>query len=180
MQFNLAPILIFNGYYPSTASGYVLVSDHSRGALDISNERFEKTVQIANGTTRKFVIANKRSLSLQWTDLPTTAEMTVDNGMGAANLQLFYNNNYNNPITAYLFTDNRVTASGTPSSSGMVINSASGGKLTTMPTASSNAQTISMYIESFSCVVKKRHYGGGSASTGYYDLWDASMTLKEI
>lgn len=179
MPFQLSPLIILQGYYPSTSSAYFMLSDHSREPLSITNEKIEKSVQLANGLTRKYVVSNKNTFSLQWNDLPSTSAMTVDNGAGAANLELFYDLNYNNTITAYLFRDKPFSGSGTALSSGLVIPSTASGKVTFMPTASVNAELLTMYIDSYSATIKKRYYGGGSASTGYYDLWDVSMTLKE-
>ena len=107
--------------------------------------------------------------------------MTVDNGAGAADLQRFYNNNYGIPVTAYVFSDNPSASAGTALSTGLVISPASAGQVTTMPTASgTNSTSASFFIDSFSITINKRFYGGGTASTGKYDLWDVSMSFKEV
>jgi hypothetical protein len=179
MAFQLAPAIILKGYYPSTASSYFMLSDHSRAPFQLSFDRYEKSVQMANGDTRKFVVAGKRSLSLSWTNLPSSSSVTVDYGAGAKDLQLFYNNNYNTTLTGYLFAD--LAGLGTASSGGLVINPAAGGSVTTMPTASpTNSTSVNFYIDSFSITVNKRYYGGGTVATGKYDLWDVSMALKEV
>ena len=180
MAFQLAPAIFLRGLYPSTAAtNYFMLSDHSRAPFQLGFERYEKSVQMANGDTRKFVVAGKRNLSLSWSSLPTTASMTVDNGAGARDLQLFYNNNYNTTLTGYIFAD--LAGSGTALSTGLVINPAAGGSVTTMPTASpTNSTSVNFYIDSFSITVNKRYYGGGTAITGKYDLWDVSLTLKEV
>lgn len=173
MQFNLAPAVILNGYYPSTSLSNFMLSDHSRSPLDISYDRFEKSVQLANGLTRKYVVATKRSISLSWDDLPSTASATVDNGAGAYELQKFYDNNYNNSITVTTYTDQ---GSGTPLFTGLVLSS-SYPVLTSTPSTPGASWTG--YIDSFSCNINKRYYGNGTASGGRYDLWNVSMTLKE-
>ena len=179
MAFQLAPAVILKGNYPSTASSYFMLSDHSRAPFQLGFDRYEKSVQMANGETRKYVISGKRSLSLSWTSLPSSSSVTVDYGAGAKDLQLFYNNNYAVPITAYIFAD--LAGLGTASSGGLVINPAAGGSVTTPPTASpTNSTAINFYIDSFSITVNKRYYGGGTVATGKYDLWDVSLGLKEV
>jgi hypothetical protein len=173
MAFQLAPAVILNGYYPTTSAASFMLSDHSRGAIDVSYNRFEKSVQLANGLTRKYVIATKKSISLSWNDLPSNASATVDKGAGAYELQKFYDNNFDNTITVSTYTDQ---GSGTPLYSGLVF-SANYPVLTTMPSVS--GVTWIAYIDSFSCNVNKRFYGGGTVAKGRYDLWNVSMTLKE-
>lgn len=177
MAFKLAPAIILNGYYPSTNAASFMVSDHSRAALDISYDRLEKSVQLANGLTRKYVISGKRSINLSWDNLPSNASVTVDKGAGAYELQKFYDNNFNNSITVTTYTDQ---GSGTPLYSGLALPGTSASPypiLSAMPSAAGVSWTA--FIDSFSCNVNKRFYGNGTASGGKYDLWNVSMTLKE-
>lgn len=173
MAFKLAPAVILNGYYPTTSTASFMLSDHSRSPLDLSYDRFEKSVQLANGLTRKYVIATKKSLSLSWDNLPSNASATVDSGAGAYELQKFYDNNFNNSITVTTFTDQ---GSGTPLYAGLTLSS-SYPVLSAMPSAAGVSWTA--YIDSFSCNVNKRLYGGGTVAKGKYDLWNVSLTLKE-
>lgn len=177
MPFKLAPAVILNGYYPSTLTASFMLSDHSRSPLDISYDRYEKSVQLSNGLTRKYVIATKRSINLSWDNLPSSASVTVDKGAGAYELQKFYDNNFNNSITVTTFTDQGV---GTSLYTGISLPGTSASPypiISTMPSASGVSWTG--YIDSFSCNVNKRYYGGGTVGKGYYDLWNVSMTLKE-
>ena len=173
MAFKLAPAVILNGYYPSTSSANFMLSDHSRAPLDISYEKYEKSVQLANGLTRKYVIATKRQISLSWSDLPSSASATVDSGAGAYELQKFYDNNFDNTITVTTYTDQ---GSGTPQYAGLVLSSTYP-VLTSLPSTSGISWTA--YIDDFSCNINKRYYGGGTVGTGKYDLWDVTMRLKE-
>ena len=173
MIFALAPAVILTGYYPSTSTASFMLSDHSRSPLQTSFESYDKTVTLSNGLTRKYIISTKKKLSLSWTDLPSSASGTVDNGAGAYELQKFYENNYNNTITVTTYTDQ---GSGTPQYSGLVM-SASYPVLTTKPTTTGISWTA--FIDSFSCDVNKRYYGGGTAITGKYDLWNVNLTLGE-
>lgn len=177
MAFQLAPAIFLRGYNSNNTQSYYSLSDHSRAPFNIGYERYEKSVQLADGTTRKYVISSKRSLSINWSNLPTTSEMTVDYGMGARDLQSFYERNYNNEIIVYIFIDQ---GTGTPLSSGISLLPNDGGLVGTMPSTISNAVSYTAYIDSFSCTVNKRYLGGGTPVTGRYDLWDASLSLKEV
>lgn len=176
MPFAITPAVILRGYYPDTSLAYFALSDHSRSPLDISYNSFEKSVQLANGTTRKYVIAQKRTIRLNWKDLPSTSVMTADYGAGAKDLEKFYKNNVDNEISIYVFMDQ---GTGSLLSTNLSLGPNDNGMVGTMPTNFAQALNFTGFIESFSCNVNKRYYGGGTRGTGYYDLWDASLSLKE-
>jgi len=173
MPLQLAPAIILVGYYPSTSTGSFMLSDHSRSPLSISNNRYEKSVQLANGLTRKYVISNKREVSMSWEMLPSSASATVDGGAGAYDLQKFYNNNFDNTITVTTFIDG---GSGTPAATGLTLKN-SYPEIQTMPSVAGTSWTA--YIEDFSCEVQKRYRGGGTVGSGLYDLWNVSISLAE-
>lgn len=77
-------LLVFNN---------MAVSDHNRSPLSIDIERIETATRMANGTMRKYVVADKRKFSTSWTDLPNVARFTVDGHAGANDLERFYNAN---------------------------------------------------------------------------------------
>lgn len=68
-------------------------TDHNRQPLSVTVERIESTKRMANGTMRKYVIADKRSFSTSWTELPNKAASTVDGFWGADEIETFFNNN---------------------------------------------------------------------------------------
>jgi hypothetical protein len=67
------------------------VTDHNRSALAISTERIEDSQRMANGTMRKYVVADKRTFSTDWDNLPHNAMFTVDGFWGKNEMQNFYN-----------------------------------------------------------------------------------------
>lgn len=69
------------------------VSDHNRAPVSVSLNRIEEKTRMANGTMRKFVIADKRTFSTSWTDLPEVAAKTVDGFWGKREIETFYNAN---------------------------------------------------------------------------------------
>lgn len=87
---------------PSTTYGKLLkivegantyeLSDHNRAPVSMSPERIERSRRTADGTRRRYFIADKRTFSVDWTDLPHDSTQTVDAGIGAQELSdLYYN-----------------------------------------------------------------------------------------
>lgn len=66
------------------------ISDHNRTELSISTERIETSQRMANGTMRKYHIADKRTFSTSWDMLPNRALYTVDGFWGADDMEEFY------------------------------------------------------------------------------------------
>ena len=69
------------------------ITDHNREALGISVERIEKKQRMANGTMRKYVVADKRTFSTSWEMLPKKTADTVDGFWGGEAMETFYNAN---------------------------------------------------------------------------------------
>jgi len=66
------------------------LSEHNRQPISIQHNRIEKQQRMANGTLRKFFIADKKSISVTWNMLPSFYTFTVDGGYGAMDLKAFY------------------------------------------------------------------------------------------
>jgi hypothetical protein len=69
------------------------VTDHNRSGLSIDVERIETKQRMANGTMRKYVIADKRTFSVSWEMLPSTTADTVDGYWGGEAIRDFYDSN---------------------------------------------------------------------------------------
>jgi hypothetical protein len=69
------------------------VTDHNRGELGIDIERIETKHRMANGTLRKYIIADKRNFSVSWEDVPSDDEFTVDGFWGVDEIKAFYDSN---------------------------------------------------------------------------------------
>lgn len=67
------------------------VTDHNRQPLSIDVERIEKKQRMANGTMRKYIVADKRTFATSWTMLPKLSAQTVDGFWGADAIEQFYN-----------------------------------------------------------------------------------------
>lgn len=88
-------ILQIQGYDSSINGGdgllkYNKVSEHNRSQFDISTERIENQTRMANGTLRKYFVADKKTFTLSWDMLPSYRTLTVDGGWGAEDLRTFY------------------------------------------------------------------------------------------
>lgn len=69
------------------------VTDHNRSELGVGVNRIEDSKRMANGTMRKYVIADKRTFDVSWTDLPDKDTATVDGFWGGRSIENFYNAN---------------------------------------------------------------------------------------
>lgn len=67
------------------------VTDHNRQQLSIDVERIEKKQRMANGTLRKYIVADKRTFATSWNMLPKLTSQTVDGFWGADDIETFYN-----------------------------------------------------------------------------------------
>jgi hypothetical protein len=160
--------------YGSTNEDFIILSDHNRGSLDFGVQRIENRQRTVNGRMRSYWIADKRTLTVSWTMLPSRAyslepnfdsstglptgigtEYTVDGGAGGAELLDWYQNHYG---TFYVFVayDNLDVNNG----------DAAYAKL------GQYSEVLEMYITDFSWNVQKR---GGTN----FDMWDVSISLEE-
>jgi len=67
------------------------VTDHNRSEMGIDVERIETRNRMANGTMRKYYVADKRTFNVSWTDVPNVAGKTVDGFWSGREIELFYN-----------------------------------------------------------------------------------------
>jgi hypothetical protein len=105
---------------------------------------------MANGTLRKFFIADKKTFSMSWNMLPTTRTHTADGNLGAEDLRRFYASEEGKGTFRIL------------------LNFAKSGA------AEDNVNTGEVYTVSFtefSAVLQKR---------GLHSFWTISMTLEEV
>lgn len=67
------------------------ITDHNRSEVSVDVERIETSKRMANGTLRKYVVADKRTFGVSWSDLPHSADYTVDGFWGGEEIENFYN-----------------------------------------------------------------------------------------
>jgi hypothetical protein len=73
-----------------TQTRFRRVTEHNRSEFSVTPIRIERQERMANGSLRKYVIADKKSFSLSWTMLPSFRNETVDGAWGAEDLKAFY------------------------------------------------------------------------------------------
>lgn len=74
------------------------LTDHNRSPISISIEKIENKERMANGTLRKFVVANKKTLKISWENLPRQDAATADGKWGASSMKSFYDTNGDGPF----------------------------------------------------------------------------------
>lgn len=80
------------------------LSDHNRSELGVAYERIENSKRMANGTLRKYVVADKRTFSVSWSNLPHSAQYTVDGFWGGEEMHDFYMNEANRGLVTLTVT----------------------------------------------------------------------------
>ncbi len=66
------------------------VSEHNRSEFNIGTNRIERQTRMANGTMRKYFVADKKTFDVSWSMLPSFRNETVDGAWGAEDLKVFY------------------------------------------------------------------------------------------
>src|SRR5665647_2975213 len=69
----------------------VSITEHNRQPLAVTVERIENMKRMADGTMRKYVIADKRKWVTSWESLPDVTSATVDGKEGGLYIENFYN-----------------------------------------------------------------------------------------
>jgi hypothetical protein len=69
---------------------YQQLSEHNRAPISVTMDRIENAVRMANGSMRKFFVAEKRNVSISWNMLPSFSNLTVDGKYGAMDIKDFY------------------------------------------------------------------------------------------
>jgi hypothetical protein len=162
---------------PNLLDQFIILSDHNRGEMQFNNQRIEQRQRTINGRMRSYHIADKLSMSVSWSMLPsrgyaglagysettglspdirTTEEYTADGGAGGGELLDWYET-HQGPFWMYLAYDK-------------YNNFAENGKFDHL---NQYNQIIQVYFADFSYSVVKR----GASN---HDLWNISVTLEEV
>jgi hypothetical protein len=79
-------------------STWYKLTDHNRGEISITPELIQNESRMANGTLKKYVIAQKDRIGTAWSYVPSKTSECVDGNKGAAWLESFYKANVGIPI----------------------------------------------------------------------------------
>jgi hypothetical protein len=156
---------------------FLILSDHNRGELNFTPTRIEQRQRTINGRMRSYHIADKLTMSVSWSNLPsrgyyqnasfdeeglsayknTTGEFTSDGGAGGVELLNWYER-HTGPFWMFLAYDKYSNFGKENEAYGHL--------------AKYN-QIMQVYITDFNYSVVKR---GGSN----HDLWNISVSLEEV
>jgi hypothetical protein len=73
-----------------TQSAFRRVTEHNRSPISLNTNRIEQSTRMANGTTRKYFVADKINIAASWEMVPSFRNETVDGAWGAEDLKKFY------------------------------------------------------------------------------------------
>ena len=161
----------------SLINQFLILSDHNRGELNFTPTRIEQRQRTINGRMRSYHIADKLTMSVSWTNLPsrsyyqdagflstglspeknTTNEFTSDGGAGGVELLDWYEN-HKGPFWMFLAYDKYTNFDNTEDAYAHL---------------HQYNQVIQVYISDFNYTVVKR----GATN---HDLWNISVTLEEV
>jgi hypothetical protein len=155
---------------------FLILSDHNRSELSFTPNRIEQKQRMINGNMRSYHIADKNTLSFNWTNLPSRAfsdpadfdangassmentqnSYTVDGGAGAVELLDWYET-HKGSFWMFLAYDKYNNFGKTSESMDHLVE---------------YNQIVEVYFSNFTYDVVKR----GRAN---HDLWNVSVTLEE-
>lgn len=166
-----------NGYYVPTGTegeDFIIVSDHNRSDINISQDRIETRKRMINGGMRSYWIADKLKISTSWNRLPSRpfdipmnfledgqpaysgyTSYTVDGAAGGMDMVSWYED-HPGPFYLYLSYD-RYRVNGVENYSRL----------------GTYTHIIRAYFASFDYNVEKRSGGG-------FDFWNISLTMEEV
>jgi hypothetical protein len=143
-------------------STWYKLTDHNRASIDLATELIETQNRMANGSLRKYVIAQKNKISTSWEFLPTKPSEMVYSNYGAAWIEAFYRANFGIPIYIKIIEseiDPGPAVGSVPSNSNF-------------KTASEGSKTYQVFITDFSKTLRKR--------TAISDYVDINIEFTEI
>ncbi len=136
----------------------IKLSDHNRQPISIDTNRIEKQQRMANGTLRKFFIADKKSINVNWNLLPSLSTFTADGGYGAIDLRSFYE--------------------GTAAKASGALSGRSNFDVT-LVYGGTTTQTFNMVFTSCSFELVKRNVKQVPTDTAQ-EFWNVSLSMEEV
>lgn len=138
---------------------FYYLTDDSRSELQISLERIEYKKRMINGRMRAYHVADKRSFSVNWSDLATSASAISEHrtttgrtNIASAKEMLDWYEDHTGSFYLTLVYDTNDAATAVP--------------------LRYRVEYYNVFFDSFSYSIKKRG--------PQHDLWDISMTMVEV
>lgn len=140
-------------------TNFLYLTDDGRSEVQISLERIEYKKRMINGRMRSYHVADKKTFSVSWTDLPSARKELSEarfsastTGWGSSQQMLDWHRNHPNSFYLTLVYDTPVSASSVP--------------------LKYSLETYNVFFDDFAYTIKKRG--------PQHDLWDLSMSLVEV
>lgn len=140
-------------------TNFLYLTDDSRSELQISLERIEYKKRMINGRMRSYHVADKKTFSVSWRDLPSVRNELSEvrfsasaSGWASSQQMLDWHRNHTDSFYLTLVYDTPTAASSVP--------------------LRYSLEYYNVFFDDFSYTIKKR----GPT----HDLWDISMTLVEV
>lgn len=138
---------------------FYYLTDDSRSELEVSIERIEYKKRMINGRMRAYHVADKKSFSVSWSDLPTSSSAiseyrttTGRTNIASAKQMLDWYEDHTGSFYLTLVYDTNEAAASVP--------------------LKYRVEYYNVFFDNFSYSVNKRG--------PQHDLWDVSMTMVEV
>jgi hypothetical protein len=140
-------------------SDFLYLTDDGRSEMQVTLERIEYKKRMINGRMRSYHVADKKSFSVSWTDLPSKRNelsevrfSSTKTGWASCQEMLSWYASHTDSFFLTLVYDTPTSSSAVP--------------------LKNSLETYNVFFDDFSYVIKKR----GPLT----DLWDIGMTLVEV
>ena len=177
--------------FPNETGKFIILSDDNRQPIDFSQERIEKRERMINGRMRSYHIADKLSIDVSWTMLPSRSFATAPEFDQDGNPTTLVTDGNIRPYGSALRKDQQYTTDGgaggveilewydnNPGSFWVYLSydkytNFAANDETPYDNLAKYSQIVEMYFADFSYSVQKR---GGTN----YDFWNISVSLEEV
>lgn len=179
-------------YLSNTAGGqsindnnFIIISDHNRSPIQVTNKRIDQKVRTANGQLRSYFIADKQVLTASWSMLPSrsfSAKPNFNQGTGITTLDRLSPTASGLPATQY-------TVDGGAGASEMKMwhDTHPGGFWVYLayddyaqPSAVNDYGNLNKYTQFMFMTMTDFSYSVIKRGANNHDMWDVSLTLEEV
>jgi hypothetical protein len=171
---------------------FIILSDHNRESISMSQQRIETRQRMVNGTMRSYHVADKVNLSTSWQRLPSRGFSSPPNFVNGILQKEDVFKDEGPPPSGFLgVSPEEHTADGGAGGADLLnwYESSPGPFWVFMSydkIGSGNlyryTNVVQMYFSAFDYEVEKRGNGRswGNDSTDGYDMWNVSISLEEV
>jgi hypothetical protein len=191
----------------SLEQSFIILSDHNRSSINMTNQRIEQRQRMANGTMRSFFIADKLSIDTSWSMLPSRGFKDYPNfnnaGADSGKPQLFATT-YANPEGAEVpavpsgskfYPQEQYTADGGAGGGEMLewyenhtgpfwvlLSYDKYANFDNGTVAGNNLarQKLDQYSQAIQMYISNFNYSVIKRGANNFDMWDISVTLEEV